>query len=95
MNWLAAPIEAVAAARSAMEAVGLLESFGCVDLLQRPTGEWLVLEVGTDGMFNHVDRNLGLPELELEIQRRVAASFWGKVGGPFIGVPRTRDSGSA
>jgi hypothetical protein len=75
-----APAEAVEAARSALEAVGLLGSFGCVDLLRRPEGEWVVLEVGTDGMFNHVDRDLGLPELELEIQRRVAEAFWRKVG---------------
>jgi hypothetical protein len=75
-----APAEAVAAARCALEAVELLGSFGCVDLLRRPEGEWVVLEVGTDGMFNHVDRDLGLPELELEIQRRVAEAFWRKVG---------------
>jgi hypothetical protein len=37
----------------------------------RPGGEWVLLAVGTDGMFNHVDRDLRLPELELEIQRRV------------------------
>ncbi len=70
------PAQAVAAARLALEAVELLPSFGCVDLLRRPDGEWLVLEVGTDGIFNHVDRDLGLPELELEIQRRVAEAFW-------------------
>jgi len=29
-----------------------LESFGCVDLLQRPTGEWVMLAVGTDGLFS-------------------------------------------
>jgi hypothetical protein len=73
-----APVEAVAAARSALEAVGLLGSFGCVDLLRHPGGKWLVLEVGTDGMFNHVDRDLGLPELQLEIQRRVAEAFWSR-----------------
>ena len=44
-----APAEAVAAARMAFEAAGLLGSFGCADLLRRPSGEWLVLEVGTDG----------------------------------------------
>jgi hypothetical protein len=76
-----APTEAVAAARSALEAVGLLGSFGCADLLCRPNGEWVVLEVGTDGMFNHVDRDLGVPELEMEIRRRVGESFWSRVGG--------------
>jgi len=29
-----------------------LESFGCVDLLRLPTGEWVMLAVGTDGPFN-------------------------------------------
>lgn len=76
-----APIEAAAAARAALEAVGLWGSFGCVDLLRRPTGEWVVLEVGTDGMFNHVDRDLGLPNLELELQRNVAEAFWSRLGG--------------
>lgn len=75
------PAEAVSAARSALEAVGLLGAFGCVDLLPHPSGEWVVLEVGTDGMFNHVDRDLGLPELEREIQRQVAEAFWSRVGG--------------
>jgi glutathione synthase/RimK-type ligase-like ATP-grasp enzyme len=75
-----APADATAAARAALEAIELLESFGCVDLLRRPTGEWVVLEVRTDGMFNHVDRDLGLPGLESEIQRRVAEAFWSRLG---------------
>jgi hypothetical protein len=74
------PAGAVAAARAALDAAGLLASFGCADLLRRPSGAWVVLEVGTDGMFNHVDRDLGLPELEQEIQRRIAEAFWQKVG---------------
>ncbi|MGL6072670.1 MAG: hypothetical protein ACRC8S_00785 [Fimbriiglobus sp.] len=74
------PPAATAAAESALEATGLLSSFGCVDLLQRPSGEWLVLEVGTDGLFNHVDRDLGLPDLEREIQRRIAEAFWSRLG---------------
>src|SRR5699024_4829228 len=56
-----APAEAVAAGRAALKAAGLLESFGCVDLLRRPTGEFVVLEVGTDGLYNHVDRELNSP----------------------------------
>jgi hypothetical protein len=75
-----APAEAVAAGVAALQAVGLLDSFGCVDFLRRPTGEFLVLEVGTDGMFNHVDRELNSPELEREILRRIAESFWARVG---------------
>lgn len=73
-----APAEAADAARAALAATGLLDSFGCVDLLRRPTGEWVVLEVGTDGLFNHVDRDLGLPALEAELDRRVAAAFWAR-----------------
>lgn len=75
-----APAAAVTAAWAALEATDLLDSFGCVDLLRRPTGEWVVLEVGTDGVFNHVDRDLGLPEIELEIQRHIAEAFWSKLG---------------
>jgi hypothetical protein len=74
------PADAVAAARAALEATGLLASFGCADLLRRPTGEWVILEVGSDGMFNHVDRVLGLPELEREIQQRIAEAFWQRLG---------------
>ncbi len=49
------PTQARGTARVALQATDLLNSFGCVDLLQRPNGEWVVLEVGTDGLFNHVD----------------------------------------
>jgi hypothetical protein len=74
------PAQAVEAARAALSASGLLESFGCADLLCKPDGQWVVLEVGTDGMFNHVDRDLGLPALESEIQRRIAEAFWARRG---------------
>ncbi|MES2571758.1 MAG: hypothetical protein V4710_17110, partial [Verrucomicrobiota bacterium] len=43
------PPDALAAAETALRATGLFDSFGCVDLLCRPLGEWMVLEVGTDG----------------------------------------------
>ncbi len=66
------------AARAALDCAGLTDSFGCVDLLQKPSGEWLVLEIGTDGLFNHVDRDLGDAELQSEIQRRIARAFWQK-----------------
>jgi hypothetical protein len=39
----------------ALEAINLSHSFGVIDLLLRPNGEWVVLEVGTDGIFTHVD----------------------------------------
>lgn len=63
-------------ARRALEATGLWTSFGCVDLLHKPTGEWVALEVGTDGIFNHIDREIGDAELEGELQFRVANAFW-------------------
>jgi glutathione synthase/RimK-type ligase-like ATP-grasp enzyme len=75
-----ATVTAIDAAKAALSAVGLLETFGCVDLMRRATGEWVVLEVGTDGVFNHVDRELGMPTLELEIARRVAETFWSRLG---------------
>lgn len=70
------PATAQAGARRALIAGELWDSFGCADLLRKPTGEWVVLEVGTDGLFNHVDRDLGDKELEDELQRRVAVAFW-------------------
>ncbi|MFA6544785.1 MAG: hypothetical protein WCS99_10190 [Limisphaerales bacterium] len=70
------PAEALEAARRALEATGLLDSFGCVDLLRKPTGDWVVLEVGTDGLFNHVDRDIGDQDLERELHQRVADAFW-------------------
>jgi glutathione synthase/RimK-type ligase-like ATP-grasp enzyme len=77
-----APPDAVEQAQAALEATGLLSSFGCVDLLRDGRGCWLVLEVGTDGLFNHVDRDLGLPEMEREIDRRLAQAFWDPIGAP-------------
>ncbi len=70
------PAEAIDPARRAVIAAGLYDSFGCVDLLRKPTGEWVVLEVGTDGIFNHVDRELGDSEFERELDRRIARAFW-------------------
>lgn len=77
-----APAEAREVARRALIAAGLFESFGCVDLLQRPNGDWLALEVGTDGVFNHVDRELGDAGLEAELGQRVADAFWAAAGLP-------------
>ena len=71
-----APEEALSAAKAALEATDLLETFGCVDLLQHPDGSWLVLEVGTDGIFNHVDRDLGDPSFEAELMAKIRDSFW-------------------
>ena len=69
------PAAAEEQARAALAATGLLDSFGCADLLHAGDGRWLVLEVGTDGVFNHVDRDVDLPGLSDEIDRRIAAAF--------------------
>jgi len=71
-----APLKALEAAKPALVATKLWNSFGCVDLLCTPTGEWVVLEVGTDGLFNHVDRDIGDPDLEREMDQRIALAFW-------------------
>lgn len=68
-------------ARRALSATGLLDSFGCVDFLKSGS-DWLALEVGTDGSFNHVDRDFGDPALEDEINRRLAEGFWKPIGLP-------------
>jgi glutathione synthase/RimK-type ligase-like ATP-grasp enzyme len=69
------PSDAKEQALAALKSTGLLNSFGCVDLIQQ-NREWLVLEVGTDGIFNHVDRDFDSPELLQEINRRIAEAFW-------------------
>ena len=74
----APPHDVAAIAAQALEACGVLASFGCVDLLPGPDG-WVVLEVGTDGMANHVDRDVGEP-LATELDRRVAEAFWATIG---------------
>jgi len=71
-----APPKALEAAKSALAATELWNSFGCVDLLCKPTGEWVVLEVGTDGLFNHVDHDIGDAPFERQIDERIAAAFW-------------------
>ncbi len=72
------PTDARDAAGMAIRACGLDDSFGCVDILCTPDGEWLVLEVGTDGIVNHVDRELDDPEMERELLARIARAFWQK-----------------
>ncbi|OWK41945.1 hypothetical protein FRUB_04023 [Fimbriiglobus ruber] len=86
----APPPGAVDTARRALEAAGLFDSFGCVDLLQTPKGPWVALEVGTDGLFNHVDRDVGDADLAVEIQRRIAEAFWARVGPPPWGAGEWR-----
>lgn len=73
-----APHDAAATAQRALDVAGLSRSFGCVDLLPSPQG-WLVIEVGTDGLYNHVDRDVPEP-LATEIDRRIAIAFWHWIG---------------
>lgn len=72
------PREAVTAAERALDAAGLAGSFGCVDLLPSPQG-WLVIEVGTDGYYNHVDREVPEP-LATDLDRCIAVAFWEWIG---------------
>ncbi|MBE9115901.1 hypothetical protein IQ249_08350 [Lusitaniella coriacea LEGE 07157] len=69
---IAPPLEL---ARTVLAHAQLIDSFGCIDLIKRENGEWLVLEIGTDGIFNHVDRNLGLPQLEKQIEKKIVNAF--------------------
>ena len=69
-----APAIALDVARRALDAAGLLASFGCADLLRDANGDWLALEVNTDGRWMHVDRDT-LPEIAHEIETRLAAAF--------------------
>jgi hypothetical protein len=65
------PPEAASEVAKALEATGLLGSFGCVDLLLAPDGRWLVLEVNTDGLSSYVLRTACGPALEAEIGARI------------------------
>lgn len=62
------------AARRALQSAGLLASFGCADLLRDASGQWLVLEVNTDGRWMHVDRDVPEP-IAHEIETRIGAAF--------------------
>lgn len=74
------PKEAVQAAVSALDISGLRTSFGVVDLI-RNGNTWLVLEIGTDGVANHVDRDFDNLTLNDELDERLAVAFW--KGFPF------------
>lgn len=69
------PYEAEVQARRAMQATKMLSSFGCADLMRDVNDNWLVLEVGTDGIFNHVDRDIKVCGIESETDRRLATAF--------------------
>jgi glutathione synthase/RimK-type ligase-like ATP-grasp enzyme len=73
---------AIAVAKSALIATGLYDSFGAVDLLRDLHGKWYALEVGTDGIYNHVDRDFDNNNLTNELNERLAIAVWKKVGTP-------------
>jgi glutathione synthase/RimK-type ligase-like ATP-grasp enzyme len=73
---------AIAVAKSALIATGLYDSFGAVDLLQDDNGTWYALEVGTDGIYNHVDRDFENTSLTDELNERLAIAVWKQVGTP-------------
>lgn len=70
------PSEIIDIAIRTFKATYLYNSFGCADLIQDNNEHWLVLEVGTDGIYNYVDRNIGNYNLEEEIARNIANAFW-------------------
>lgn len=76
------PTEALHQATKALTAAGLFDSFGAVDLMRDAHGRWLVLEVGTDGIANHVDRDVDHGSLSDEIDQRLAIAFWRHLGTP-------------
>ena len=70
------PNEVIKIATKTLKVTHLFNSFGCVDFLQDREGNWLVLEVGTDGIFNHVDRHLDCKNLEKELLENITQAFW-------------------
>jgi glutathione synthase/RimK-type ligase-like ATP-grasp enzyme len=74
--------KAIEIAKQAFIATGLDRSFGAVDLIKDNAGEWYVLEVGTDGIYNYVDRDLDNEDLLNEINERLAKAFWQRIGVP-------------
>lgn len=69
------PAEAEFQARQALTRTNLINSFGCADLMKDEEGNWLVLEVNTDGIYSHVDRDLNIGNTANEIDERIARAF--------------------
>jgi hypothetical protein len=44
-------------------------------------GNWLVLEVNTDGIYSHVDRDINIGNTANEIDERIAIAFeaWSRI----------------
>lgn len=70
------PAAALQVAAPAFQATKLWDAFGCVDLIRSPDKGWLVLEVGTDGLFNHVDRDIGDSAFEKILSQKIVKAFW-------------------
>lgn len=75
------PPEADFQARQALTCTNLINSFGCADLIKDEKGNWLVLEVNTDGIYNHVDRDINIVNTANEIDERIARAFHAWRGG--------------
>lgn len=58
----------------ALYATGLSSSFGVVDLI-RKNDSWLVLEVGTDGIYNHVDRDFDNASLYNKLHEMISVDM--------------------
>jgi len=59
----------------AINSVGLGKSFGVVDLVKDIHGNWLVLEIGTDGIYNIVDRDYSNEQFDALLHSKIAESF--------------------
>ena len=70
------PADVHRTAEAAFRATKLWNTFGCVDLIRGSNNKWLVLEVGTDGLFNHVDRDIGDPAFENILLQKIVKAFW-------------------
>jgi hypothetical protein len=74
--------EVIDVAKASLIATGLYDSFGVVDLVHDRSGKWYALEVGTDGIYNHVDRDIENDDLLHELNERIAVAFWRIIGMP-------------
>jgi ATP-grasp domain len=74
--------EAIEVAKMALIATGLYNNFGIVDLVTDINGKWYALEVGTDGIYNHVDRDIANDGLLDDLNERLAVAFWKRLGTP-------------
>ena len=76
------PLAAIEVATAALTATGLYYSFGAVDLIKDIHDRWYALEVGTDGIYNHVDRDIDNDTILDELNERLAIAFWNRLGTP-------------